>query len=116
MVKLIIRIVINAVAIWLAAQIVSGVTLTNDIVGILLVAIIFGLINGLIKPLVKLLSLPLLVLTLGLFTLVINALLLWLTAWISSYLTIDGFFPALWASIIISLVSWLLSMFLDDKD
>jgi len=84
--------------------------------GILIVALIFGVINALVKPIVKLLSLPVLILTLGLFTLVINALLLWLTASLSSNLTVSGFWPAFWGAIIISLVSSLLSMFVSDKD
>jgi len=106
--------IVSAVAIWVAALIVSGISLSGGLVGTLVVVVIFGLINGLIKPLVKLLSLPLIVVTLGLFTLIINALLFWATSWLTSYLVVDGFFPALWGSLIVSLVSWALSMFLDD--
>ncbi len=116
MVKLILRIVINALAIWVASLIVSGITLAGGIWGIIVVSVIFGLINGLIKPIIKLFSLPLIVVTLGLFTLIINALLFWLTSWLTSYLVVDGFIPALIGSVIVSLVSWLLSMFLDDDD
>ncbi len=114
--KLIVRLLINAVALWAAAQFVTGIDLTGDIGGILFVAILFGIVNALIKPLVKLLSLPLTLITLGLFTLVINAFMLQLTAWLSSNLTVSGFVPALGGAIVISIVSWLLSTFLGDDD
>ena len=114
--KLLIRLLINAVALWAAAQLVTGIDLTGDVGGILFVAILFGLVNALIKPLVKLLSLPLTLGTLGLFTLVINALMLQLTARLSSNLTVAGFMPALGGAVVISIVSWLLSSFVGDDE
>jgi len=120
--KIIIRIVINAVALWLTALLLPAINLTSEVLGILLVAVIFGLVNALIRPIVKLLSLPLTVLTLGLFTLVINTAMLLLTAWIAGdYLSIDGNFLTrlLWAfvgSIIISIISTVLSWILPDGD
>ena len=120
--KIIIRIIINAVALWLTALLLPAINLTSELLGILLVAIIFGLVNALIRPIVKLLSLPLTVLTLGLFTLVINTAMLLLTAWIAGdYLSIDGNFLTrlLWAfvgSIIISIISTVLSWILPDGD
>ena len=120
--KIIIRIIINAVALWLTALLLPAFDLTSELLGILLVAIIFGLVNALIRPIVKLLSLPLTVLTLGLFTLVINTAMLLLTAWIAGdYLSIDGNFLTrlLWAfvgSIIISIISTVLSWILPDGD
>ncbi|MGD2077065.1 MAG: phage holin family protein [Chloroflexota bacterium] len=114
MVKLIIRLVINAIALWLAATLISGIELSSNLWEVLIVAIIFGLINALIKPVIKLISLPLIAVTLGLFTLVINAFLLLLTSWLSSALTVDGLIPAFLGAIVISLVSWLLSLFVDD--
>ena len=114
--KLIIRLIINAIALWAAAQIVGGITLTSDFGGILIVALIFGLINAVLQPILKILSFPFIIVTLGLFTLVINALLLWLTSSLSSNLDVDGFGAAFVGAIIVSLVSWLLSIFLkDDK-
>lgn len=112
--KLIIRLVINAIALWLAATLISGIELSSNLWEVLIVAIIFGLINALIKPVIKLISLPLIAVTLGLFTLVINAFLLLLTSWLSSALTVDGLIPAFLGAIVISLVSWLLSLFVDD--
>jgi putative membrane protein len=106
--------VINAIALWLAATLISGIELSSNLWEVLIVAIIFGLINALIKPVIKLISLPLIAVTLGLFTLVINAFLLLLTSWLSSALTVDGLIPAFLGAIVISLVSWLLSLFVDD--
>jgi putative membrane protein len=120
--KIIVRILINAVALWLTALLLPAFELTSEVLGILLVAVIFGLVNALIRPIVKLLSLPLTVLTLGLFTLVINTIMLLLTAWIAGdYLSIEGNFLTrlLWAfvgSIIISIISTVLSWILPDGD
>lgn len=114
--KLIIRLIINAIALWAAAQLVSGVQLTGEVGGILIVALIFGVINALLGPILKILSFPFILVTLGLFTLVINGLLLWLTASLSSNLSVEGFWAAFWGALVISIVSWLLSAFLKDDD
>ena len=117
MVKLLIRLLINAVALWVAATVVDGVTLTESVLGILIVALIFGLVNAVLKPIAKLLSLPLILLTLGLFTIIINTLLLYLVdLLVGDALEVSGFLNAILASIIISLVSWVLSIFLADDD
>ncbi|WP_033820831.1 phage holin family protein [Kitasatospora sp. MBT63] len=109
-----IKTLINAAAIWVAAWIVGGITLSghdwwHKAVTVIAVALIFGVVNFLIKPLVKLLSLPLFILTLGLITFVINALMLWLTSWASDKLDlsfhVEGFWAALLGSLIISIVS-----------
>ncbi|MFJ4680893.1 MULTISPECIES: phage holin family protein [Kitasatospora] len=119
----VIKTLINAVAIWVAAWIVTGITLSGDdwqhkTLTVVAVALVFGVINFLIKPLVKLFSLPLFFLTLGLITFVINALMLWLTSWASDKLSLDfhveGFWSALLGALIISLVSWGLSLALND--
>lgn len=110
------RLLINAAALWAAGHFVAGIQLSSNTLDVLLVALVFGFVNALIKPLVKLLTLPALLLTLGLFTLVINAGMLLLTAALTSSLTVFGFWPAFWGSIIISLVSWLLSGLLDDDE
>ena len=83
---------------------------------VLLVAVVFGVVNALIKPVVSLLSIPAIVLTLGLFILVINAAMLGLTAWLTDSLSIDGFGSALLGAIVISIVSWALSIFLPEND
>ncbi len=119
--KLLIRLVINAAALWVAAQVVPGIHLgegpDTSVTTLLLVAVIFGLINALIKPIVKLVTCPAYILTLGLFTFIVNALMLQLTAWVSSgTLTIDRFLDALLGGIVISIVSTLLSVFVADED
>ncbi len=125
MMRLLMRLVINAAALWAAAVIVPNINLpTNeggvDLGALLVVALIFGLINALIKPVVKLATCPAYIVTLGLFTFVVNAGMLLLTGWIASNLnnnfSVDGFWPALWGGIIISIVSTLLSVFVSDDD
>ncbi|RVW01152.1 phage holin family protein [Rhodococcus xishaensis] len=122
----VIRLVINAFAIWLASQWVSGIEIARsgegtgaDVLIVLGIALVFTAVNAFVKPIVKLLSLPLLILTLGLFTLVINALMLLLTSWISSQtdwgLSVDGFWTAVWGALIISLVNVVLSALVPDK-
>ncbi|KAA0020160.1 phage holin family protein [Antrihabitans cavernicola] len=124
---LVVRLVINAIAIWLAAHWIVGIDIISsgrgtgwDIVVLLAVAAVFTLVNTLVKPLVKLLSLPLVILTLGLFLLVINALMLKLTAAITETtqygLRVDGFWAATWGAILITIVNWVLGIFVPDKD
>lgn len=117
MTRLVIRLVINAVALWIAASFVEGITLTNDVVGILFVALIFGIINALIKPIIDLFTCPFYIITLGLFTLVVNALMLMLTGELSGgRLEVAGFLPAFLGGIVISLISTLLSLFLSKDE
>jgi len=117
--KLILRILINAVAIWLTSLLLSGFSFSGSWLNLIIVAIIFGLVNALVRPIVKLLTLPINVITLGLFTLVINTLMLMLTVWLSGTLSLEGgmfasFFTAFIAAIIISIISTILSWFLPD--
>ena len=117
--KLILRIIINAVAIWVTTLLLSGFTFTGNILNLIIVGVIFGLVNALIRPIVKLLALPINVVTLGLFTLVINALMLMLTVWLSDSLSLAGgifqsLFTALLGALIISIISTILSWFLPD--
>lgn len=107
-----IRLLATAAALWVATQLVPGIAHTGSALALLGVALIFGVVNALVEPVLKLFSLPVIVLTLGLFALVINALLLILTSWIATQLSlgfrVDGFFPALFGSVLISVVSALL--------
>lgn len=119
--KLILRLVINAAALWVAAQVVPGIRLGEGaevaVTSLLLVALIFGLINALIKPIVQLVTCPAYILTLGLFTFIVNAAMLQLTAWVSSgVLRVDRFWDALLGGIVISIVSTLLSIFVSEDD
>jgi len=115
--RIIIRILINAAALWVAAQLLDGITLSDQPVAVLIVAVVFGLVNSLIRPVVKLLTFPFTIVTLGLFTLVINAAMLQLTDWLTEGLNVVGFWTSVLGGIIISLVSWFLSILLpDDED
>jgi putative membrane protein len=104
---------INALSIMAAVKLVNGITFSGEWWKMILIGAIFGLVNSLIKPLVKLFTLPLIILTLGLFTLVVNALMLAITAGLSGPfdlgLHIKGFWPAFWGAFIVSIVSILLS-------
>lgn len=112
--NLITRLLVNAAALWAAAYVVDGMSLTGDWMGILIVAAIFGVVNAIIRPIVTLLSLPALLLTLGLFTLVINAIMLQITDALTESLTVDGGWTGIVAALVISVVSWALSSFLGD--
>ena len=115
--RLIIRLVINAAALWVAANYIEGITLVNDVGGIFLVALIFGLINVLIKPIVDIFTCPFYIITLGLFTFIVNALMLLLTSELSNgRLVVESFLPAFLGGIVISLVSTLLNLFLSKDD
>jgi putative membrane protein len=99
---------------------VGGNTTAQKVGIVFVVAVIFGLVNAIIKPIVQILSIPLYILTLGLFHIVINALMLWITAWITRHTThwglqIDHFWwTAIWAAIVLAIVSWLLSLVVRD--
>jgi putative membrane protein len=83
----------------------------SGIGGAILAALILGIVNAILRPILVVLSLPLEVVTLGLFTLVINALLFWLVGALHVGLTVDGFWPAFWGSIVLAIVSWVIALF-----
>ncbi len=107
--KLIVRLIASALAFWAATSLVSDVTVNGGAWTYLWVALLFGLINGLIGSLLKLFTLPAILLTFGLFTFVINAAMLMLTARWSEKLDVTNFWSALWASLIISIVSTIIT-------
>jgi len=113
---------INAVALALAAWLIPGISVTEDRawVAVAVMAVIFGLVNALIRPLVKLLTCLINVFTLGLFTLVINALMLWLSSWIAGQLgvgfRVENFLAAFLGALLISVVSFLLNIFFREDD
>jgi putative membrane protein len=118
-----IKVLAAALALWVATLIVPGVelegsTFTDRLGTLLLVAIIFGVVNAIAKPIAALFSLPLIVLTLGLFLLVLNALMLLLTNWIAGLFDlpfdVDGFWAAFWGAIVISLVTFVVGLFVGD--
>jgi putative membrane protein len=119
MTKFILRWVVNAIALFLAVYLVPGVNLEGGWVSILWLALIFGLINAFLRPLLKLLTCPLIVLTLGLFTLLINTFLFWLTSQVGQAFgigfTIDGFWPAFLGGLVVTVVSVIMSLILKDE-
>ncbi|MFG2718697.1 phage holin family protein [Streptomyces sp. NPDC048416] len=122
----VVKTIANAAALAVAIWLVKNITLTGDNTGkkaltLVLVALVFGVVNFVVKPVVKLLSFPLFILTLGLITLVINALMLLLTSWLADKLDlsfhVEGFWTAVLGALIISIVSWAMHIVLpDDKD
>lgn len=118
--SLLIRWLINTLAIYVAVRLVSGVHYEGGPVGFLVVALIFGLVNATVRPLLALLTCPLVLLSLGLFLFVINAVMLLLTGWLSRQFAlgfrVDGFWPAFWAGLLIGLVSLFLSIVVGEKD
>ncbi|GGO43560.1 MULTISPECIES: phage holin family protein [Streptomyces] len=119
----VVKTIANAVALAVAVWLLDKITLTGDSTGkktltLLVVALLFGLVNFLVKPVVQVLTFPLFILTLGLITLVINALMLLLTSWLADKLDVsfhvEGFWTAVLGGLIISIVSWALNVALPD--
>ncbi len=118
--RFLVRFLISAAALWAATEIVPGVHYKGDLVYLLLVALVFGLLNALVRPVLVLLSCPVLILTLGLFTLVINAFVLWLTSALAGKLNlgfhVDDFWAAFLGALVVSIVSFLLSILVPDPE
>ncbi|MEQ8331557.1 MAG: phage holin family protein [Longimicrobiales bacterium] len=110
----IVRLVVNALALSVAAYIVPGIRLTGGAGSLLLVAFVFGLVNAILKPILLILSLPFLLLTLGLFAFVVNGLLLMITAALTEHLAVSGLWAAVLGSIVISLVTMIMGGLLRD--
>ena len=107
--KLLVRLIASALAFWAATALISGITVNGGAWSYLWVALLFGVINGLIGSLLKLFTLPAILLTFGLFSFVINAAMLMLTARWSSALDVEDFWSALGASLIISIVTTIIN-------
>lgn len=122
--RLVLRLLINALALWLTTLVVTGVTVTpyppgetlETVLTYLLVAAIFGLVNGVIGNLIRIVAFPIYILTLGLISLVVNALLLLLAAWLSGLfgfgLTVDSFWSGVLGALVLSLISWFIGIVL----
>ena len=122
--RFIVRVLAGAVALAVAAWLIGGIsfgpgTTSEMALTLLAVAVIFGLVNAIVRPIARLLSIPLLILTLGLFTFVVNALMLLLTAWIADQFDlafeVDGFWSALLGAVVISVVTFVINVILPDK-
>jgi putative membrane protein len=115
-----VRLLVNAIALWVATRIVPGVSYSGDVLPFLGVALVFGVVNAFVGPAAKLLALPLIVVTLGVFLLVVNGLLLWLTSTLAGSLGlgfhVSGFWAAFFGALVVSVVSMLLSVMIRKHD
>ncbi|MFO7286653.1 MAG: phage holin family protein [Gammaproteobacteria bacterium] len=109
-----VRLLINALGLWVAASVVPGVAFDGTGT-LLLAALLMGVVNALIRPIVIVLTLPLTIVTLGVFLLVVNAAMFALVAWMLPGFSVEGFFSALFGWLIVSIVSWIASWFIGPK-
>jgi putative membrane protein len=118
-------VVVNALALAAAAWLLDGITVTGDttedrVLTLTLVALIFGVVNAVVAPIAKVLSIPFIILTLGLFLFVVNAMMLMLTGWLAGEFglgfEVDGFWTAVLGGVIISIATWILEAVLPYKD
>jgi putative membrane protein len=118
-VRLLLRLLINAAALWVATQVVPGIFFTGDWRLLLVVALVFGVLNVLVRPVLMILTFPFLLVTLGLFTLVLNAFMLWLTSAVLEALGlgfhVEGFWAAFLGALVVSIVSFALSIFVTPR-
>ncbi len=110
--RLVIKWLINSLALFAAAYLVNGIYITDFWSGVAAAALL-GIVNAVLRPVIILLTLPINVMTLGLFTLVINAFMLKLVSWIIPEVVVKGFWPAFWGSLVITIVSWVITMLFD---
>ncbi len=121
-----ITVMVNALAIWVATLVVRGITVSGgeglvaQIVTFLVVGLIFGVVNAVVKPIVRLIALPLYILTLGLFTFVVNAFMLQITSWIAQVTPLtfridDFFWSAIFGAVVVTLVSVVVNVLLPDS-
>jgi putative membrane protein len=118
--RFLIRLVITAVALWAAVELIPGIEHSGPWLNLVGVALVFGIVNAVIRPLLLMLTCPLVLLTLGLFIFVLNALMLMLTGALSNALglgfTVAGFIPALLGGLVVGLVSTALNIIVGDKE
>jgi putative membrane protein len=109
-----IRALVNALAIWLAAEIVPGIE-ARSVTAVLAAALVLGLVNAIVRPVLLVLTLPLTLVTLGLFLFVLNAVCLWLTSMVVPGFEVRGFWPAFWGALLVSALSWVVNGFVSDR-
>jgi putative membrane protein len=114
MLRALLQIVLNGVAVFIAAYLVPGITYSGSLLYLLLVGLVIGLINLIVKPIVSFFSFPLIILTLGLFYLVINGLMLYLAASLLDGLDVQGCTPAILGGLVIALFNWVVRAFTKD--
>ena len=115
-----IRLLVNAAALWVATRFVTGVTYTGALLPLIGVALIFGVVNAIIRPILKAFTFPLLIITFGLFTFVLNGLMLWLTSRIAGRMGlgfhVDGFGAAFIGAVVVTVVSTVLGILIRERD
>lgn len=117
--RFVVRLLVNAAALWVATRLVPGVTYSGGWLPFLGVALVFGVVNAFIRPVAKVLTFPLIIVTLGIFALVVNGLMLWLTSSLAGALDlgfhVSGFWSAFWGALVVSVVSTVLSLFVSES-
>lgn len=114
--SLLLRLLVTSLALWVAVELVSGIAFTGKPLALVGVALVFGAVNAVLKPILTILTCPLILLTLGFFTLILNAILLLATSSLSQSLglgfVVDGFWPAFWGGLLIGIASTVLTAIL----
>lgn len=116
MIRALVQVVLNGIALLLASYLVPGIVYEGGLLYLLLAGLVIGLINLLVKPIVTLLSLPLVILTLGLFYLLINGAMLWLAGMLLDGLRVDGCLPAVLGGVVMALFNWLVRVLAGGED
>jgi len=115
-----IRLLVNAAALWVATRVVTGVTYTGALLPFVGVALVFGIVNAIIRPILKFLTFPFYLITFGLFAFVLNGLMLWITSSVSGALGlgfhVGGFWPAFWGALVVSVVSTILGILIREPE
>ncbi len=114
MIRLIARLVLTALGVMLVAYLVPGVAVTSFWIA-LIAALIIGLVNSLVRPVLQVLALPITVLTLGLFSLIVNAACFGLAAWLVPGFSVAGFGPAFWGALALAIYGWLINVLISDN-
>jgi putative membrane protein len=112
-VKLLVNWALLGVAFWLTTKIVPGLTVSGEIPGLIIAAAIFGLVNAFVGPILRLITLPLRIITLGLFSLIVNAVLLIIASLIGGFIHVDGFLTAIIAALVLTVITWALHLVFD---
>ena len=116
--RFVMRIVVTAIALWASTRLVSGITFHGGWLGLAGVALVFGVLNSVVRPVLGFLTFPLLIITLGLFTFVLNAVMLLLTSWLAGQVGlgfhVDGFWTAVIGGLVVMVATWILEVLLPD--
>ncbi|HSC32952.1 MAG TPA: phage holin family protein [Gemmatimonadaceae bacterium] len=118
--RFLIRLVITAAALWAATRLITGISYEGGWLGLLGVALVFGVLNAIVRPVLKFFTFPLFLITLGLFTFVLNAFMLWLASPVAAAFGlrfhVRGFAAAFWGALVVGIVSFLLSLLVPDRE